>query len=70
MIAIKSKLEKTIGLNSCLVRIPSAHGWEITTIEGLGGYHKIQNKFVSSGATQCGFCTPGLVINYFNLYAV
>lgn len=38
---------------------------EITTIEGLdtnGELHKLQQKFVEKGATQCGFCTPGMVL--------
>jgi carbon-monoxide dehydrogenase small subunit len=42
-----------------------AHGHEITTVEGLGttqNPHPIQKAFVETGAVQCGFCTPGMVL--------
>jgi carbon-monoxide dehydrogenase small subunit len=42
-----------------------ADGHRVQTIEGLsdeGRLHAVQEAFVSAGAVQCGFCTPGLVI--------
>lgn len=53
-------------INSCLTYAMLAQGREITTIEGLsenGGLHPIQSAFVETGAIQCGFCTPGLVMS-------
>ncbi len=50
---------------SCLVLAAQAEGHEVTTVEGLagdGGLHPVQEAFVSAGAVQCGFCTPGLVV--------
>lgn len=52
-------------VNSCLMLIAEAQGKEILTIEGLsegGELHPIQDAFVTHGAVQCGFCTPGLIM--------
>jgi aerobic carbon-monoxide dehydrogenase small subunit len=50
---------------SCLVLTGQAEGHEIVTVEGLGGdgeLHRVQEAFAETGAVQCGFCTPGLVV--------
>jgi aerobic carbon-monoxide dehydrogenase small subunit len=50
---------------SCLVLAGQADGAEVTTIEGLAAgpeLDPVQLAFVRSGAIQCGFCTPGLVL--------
>ncbi|HEY4800010.1 MAG TPA: molybdopterin cofactor-binding domain-containing protein [Bacteroidia bacterium] len=50
---------------SCITPALRFDGAEITTIEGVsqhGELHRLQEKFVEKGATQCGFCTPGMVI--------
>jgi carbon-monoxide dehydrogenase small subunit len=51
---------------SCLVLAAQAEGAEVRTVESLGGdgsvLHPVQQAFVDSGAVQCGFCTPGLVV--------
>ncbi|MGD8229009.1 MAG: (2Fe-2S)-binding protein [Desulfobacteraceae bacterium] len=52
-------------VNSCLMLIGEAQGKEILTIEGVskgGELHPIQDAFVTHGAVQCGFCTPGLIM--------
>ena len=52
-------------VNSCLVLAMEADGAEITTIEGLAqpdGPSQLQEAFVTHGAIQCGFCTPGRVV--------
>lgn len=54
-----------VAVNSCLVLAMDARGKEITTIEGLavsGVEHPLQKAFVEQGATQCGFCTPGMIL--------
>ena len=51
---------------SCLQLACQVQGREVTTIEGLetsGGLDEVQAAFVSNGATQCGFCTPGMVMS-------
>ncbi|NWF57561.1 MAG: (2Fe-2S)-binding protein [Syntrophaceae bacterium] len=53
-------------VNACLVLALQAQGKEITTIEGLSRgrrLHSIQEAFISHGAIQCGFCTPGMVLS-------
>tara|TARA_X000001036_G_scaffold304899_1_gene283847 strand:+ start:111 stop:617 length:507 start_codon:yes stop_codon:yes gene_type:complete len=50
---------------ACLVLTGSATGKDIKTIESLapeGSLSTIQQAFVDTGAIQCGFCTPGLLI--------
>lgn len=57
---------------SCLVLMAQADGHEVVTVEGLaadGGLHRLQEAFVASGAVQCGFCTPGLVVAAADLLA-
>lgn len=49
----------------CMTPTMKAHGKKITTIEGIatnGKLHPVQKHFVSKGAIQCGFCTPGMVM--------
>lgn len=50
---------------ACLVAAGQADGHEIRTVEGFGtddGLDPVQEAFVSAGAVQCGFCTPGLIV--------
>ena len=51
---------------SCLMLAQEAPGHAIVTIEGVangGALHPIQQAIVDIGATQCGFCTPGIVLS-------
>jgi len=50
---------------SCLTKVAKLDGAEVITVEGLGtpeNPHLIQEAFVLTGAIQCGFCTPGLIM--------
>lgn len=52
-------------VTSCLVLAVEVDGAAITTIEGVqqgDKLHPIQQAFVDSGAVQCGFCTPGMIL--------
>jgi carbon-monoxide dehydrogenase small subunit len=51
---------------SCLMLAQEAPGHDILTIEGLANgevLHAIQQAIVETGGTQCGFCTPGIVLS-------
>jgi aerobic carbon-monoxide dehydrogenase small subunit len=53
-------------VNSCLVLAATVQDAEILTIEGLaqnGKLHALQQAFISEGAVQCGFCTPGVLMS-------
>jgi carbon-monoxide dehydrogenase small subunit/xanthine dehydrogenase YagT iron-sulfur-binding subunit len=52
-------------VNSCLTLAVEVQGQEITTIEGIGSpenLHPVQQAFIDHDATQCGFCTPGMIM--------
>lgn len=54
-----------ISINSCLMFAVECDGREITTIEGLSteeGLNFLQKEFVQQGAVQCGFCSPGMIM--------
>lgn len=55
---------------SCLVLSAAAQDRDVVTVESLGttdSLHPIQRAFVESGAVQCGFCTPGLIVSAYAL---
>ncbi len=54
-----------LSVNSCLMFAVECDGREVTTIEGLmteEGLSTLQREFIGHGAAQCGFCTPGMVV--------
>ena len=53
-------------VNSCMVLAVEVDGAEIVTVEGLahdGQLDPLQEAMIDLGATQCGFCTPGILIS-------
>ena len=51
---------------SCLTLAVEAQGSEIRTVEGLangGELHPLQQAFVEKGASQCGYCSPGMLMS-------
>ncbi|KAG5332878.1 XDH dehydrogenase, partial [Acromyrmex heyeri] len=70
IVSVKNK-GKVIAVNSCLVPVLICHGWNIFTIENLGnkqnGYDKIQAVLADKNGSQCGYCSPGMVMNMYSL---
>jgi carbon-monoxide dehydrogenase small subunit len=52
-------------MQSCLLPVEDIAERQVTTLEGLtpsDGLHPIQEAFYENFATQCGFCTPGMIL--------
>ena len=60
-----------VPVNSCIQLLPSLDGKSVKTVESLKGtdgqLHPIQEAMVSCHGSQCGFCTPGIVMSLVNL---
>lgn len=61
-------------IDSCLVFLPMIHGMQVITVENLAEkkdydtvLHPVQQALVSHHGTQCGYCTPGVVMSMFGL---
>jgi len=57
-------------LRACMISVEDVAGKEILTIEGLAtdaSLHPIQKAFIRHDALQCGFCTPGMIMNAYGL---
>jgi aerobic-type carbon monoxide dehydrogenase small subunit (CoxS/CutS family) len=56
---------------SCLVLVGQVPDAEVVTAEGLAerGLHPVQQAFVDAHASQCGFCTPGMIVSAAALLA-
>ncbi len=62
-------------LDSCLLFLPMIHGKQLITVENLAHrkngqliLHPVQQAMVETGGSQCGYCTPGIVMSLFALY--
>lgn len=60
---------KRRAVNSCILFMPALHGRAVETVESLaqdGALHPIQTAMVEKHASQCGFCTPGFVMQLYS----
>jgi xanthine dehydrogenase small subunit len=62
-------------IDSCLVFLPMIHGKQLITVENLSveekgqkQLHPVQKSMVTNNGSQCGYCTPGIVMSTFALY--
>ncbi|KAJ4447027.1 hypothetical protein ANN_09015 [Periplaneta americana] len=60
-----------LAVNACLAPIASMHGLAVTTVEGIGStkthVHPVQKRIAEAHGSQCGFCTPGIVMSMYTL---
>ncbi|CAG0889280.1 unnamed protein product [Darwinula stevensoni] len=58
-------------VNACLMPVAGCHGLAVTTVEGIGnsrrGLHVVQERLAKFHGSQCGFCTPGIVMSMYTL---
>ena len=57
-------------VRSCMIPVSDVEGKKVLTIEGLaknGSLHPIQKSFMEMDALQCGYCTPGMIMNAYGL---
>ncbi|KAI5627549.1 aldehyde oxidase [Silurus asotus] len=58
-------------VNACLMPLCQAHGTAVTTVEGIGNseskLHPVQERIAKANGSQCGFCTPGMVMSMYTL---
>lgn len=58
-------------INACILLLGQVDGAELVTVEDLtanGELHPVQSAMVAHHGSQCGFCTPGIVMSLFTLY--
>lgn len=63
-----------ISVNACLMPVLIVDGCNVTTVEGVGSVkgdnlHPIQKAMVDLHGSQCGFCTPGIIMAIYGLFA-
>jgi xanthine dehydrogenase small subunit len=61
-IAIRDRGGAVRAINSCIQFLPMVDGCALVTVEGLGGADPVQTAMVAEHGSQCGFCTPGIVM--------
>ncbi|KAJ8247097.1 hypothetical protein GJAV_G00258690 [Gymnothorax javanicus] len=68
---VQTKTTIHISANACLLPVCQLHGAAVTTVEGIGNtktkIHPVQERIAKAHGSQCGFCTPGMVMSMYTL---
>ncbi|KAJ8282636.1 hypothetical protein COCON_G00051550 [Conger conger] len=68
---VRTKSITHISANACLLPVCQLHGAAVTTVEGIGNtktrIHPVQERIAKAHGSQCGFCTPGMVMSMYAL---
>ncbi|XP_065100706.1 aldehyde oxidase 5 isoform X1 [Paramisgurnus dabryanus] len=74
MVSKYDPIEETVihrAVNACLQPVCSLHGAAVVTVEGIGStktkLHPVQERIAKAHGSQCGFCTPGMVMSMYTL---
>ncbi len=63
-----------VPVNSCIQLLPALDGKSVKTVESLknadGSLHPVQQEMINCHGSQCGFCTPGIVMSLVNLVQI
>lgn len=66
-----TKHHRHLAVNACLTPLCAMHGLAVTTVEGIGStksrLHPVQERIAKAHGSQCGFCTPGIVMSMYSL---
>uniref|UniRef100_A0A8C9WQ13 Aldehyde oxidase 5 n=1 Tax=Scleropages formosus TaxID=113540 RepID=A0A8C9WQ13_SCLFO len=66
-----SRYDPHCSANACLLPVVSLHGAAVVTVEGIGStktkLHPVQERIAKAHGSQCGFCTPGMVMSMYTL---
>ncbi|KAJ0175481.1 hypothetical protein K1T71_008640 [Dendrolimus kikuchii] len=67
----KEQKQIHLAVNACLAPLCAMHGLAVTTVEGIGStktkLHPVQERIAKAHGSQCGFCTPGIVMSMYTL---
>ncbi|QHQ35706.1 xanthine dehydrogenase small subunit [Algicella marina] len=59
-------------VNACILFMPQLHGRAVRTVEGIaspeGALHPVQQAMIDHHGSQCGFCTPGIVMSLYTAH--
>ena len=68
---LRGQLMEYEAVDSCLILLPMIHGKQVITVENIGlseSLHPVQEALVKYNGSQCGYCSPGIIMSLFSYY--